>query len=185
MKLIGVLGRFYRAERGGRKSSACSPCQTSHVRGRGGPTTSMCYATRETRSSQGLGSPCQRCWLQLIAVITECCEWSTIVSEAVYGWWHRLSTCRDQCRFQYFNVAVPACHRNCESCKTLLIHLQGGKLSCVAFKYLVNDVYLNLWNLQQSQVVMWQKTIRSTRLDTLRDELKKRKPAESLFTLNV
>lgn len=53
-----------------------------YQRSKGDPVTHMCYATYEwskkehgTCTSQGLGSPCHRCQLDLIAVIRECCEW--------------------------------------------------------------------------------------------------------------
>lgn len=53
-----------------------------YQRSKGDPVTHMCYATYEWSkkehgacTSQGLGSPCHRCQLELIAVVREWCEW--------------------------------------------------------------------------------------------------------------
>lgn len=91
MYLIGV---FVRApETGSWKAPKYELCHTvpiwGEVGGRGGGWPNNLYVlcnmdTHRTLSSEGLGSPCHRCQLQIIAVITECCDWSTIVSEAMF-----------------------------------------------------------------------------------------------------
>lgn len=86
MYLIGV---FVRAPETGRwKAPKSELHHTVHMWGEGGWPNNLrllCNMdTQRTHSSEGLGSPCHRCQLQIIAVITECCDWSTIVSEAMF-----------------------------------------------------------------------------------------------------
>lgn len=82
-------GVFVRApETGSWKAPKSELCHTVHMWGEGGWPNNLRVLrnmdTHRTHSSEGLGSPCHRCQLQIIAVITECCDWSTIVSEAMF-----------------------------------------------------------------------------------------------------
>lgn len=80
---------FVRApETGSWKAPKSELCHTVHMWGEGVWPNNLRVLrnmdTHRTHSSEGLGSPCHRCQLQIIAVITECCDWSTIVSEAMF-----------------------------------------------------------------------------------------------------